>query len=391
MMKSSNDYDWPFFSDRHRKLKKEIDTWAQRQVGPLLDQQQTIDEQCRMLVRALGQSGFLQHAVIAPWGGASSHLDVRSLCLIRESLAFVHGLADFSFAIQGLGSAPISLFGSDSQKKSYLPAVARGESIGAFALSEPDAGSDVAALACEARFDGQTYVLDGEKTWVSNGGIADWYIVFARSETLPGTRGLSAFIVPADSPGLKIVERLEVMAPHPLARLRFEQCRVDPAQRLGEGGDGFRIAMETLDIFRASVGAAALGLAKRALTEALARANERYIGGSALIEHQMTQARIADMATAIDAASLLVYRAAWCKDTGARRVSREAAMAKLFATEQAQLVIDSAVQIWGGLGVKCGSVVEQLYREIRALRIYEGASEVQKLIIARQTNKDFLG
>jgi acyl-CoA dehydrogenase len=314
---------------------------------------------------------------------------VRSLCLIRETLARHEGLADFSFAMQGLGSGPITLFGGDDLKSEFLPAVRGGAKIAAFALSEPDAGSDVAAIATTARAEGGDYVLDGEKTWISNGGIADFYVVFARTGGAPGTRGLSAFVVDAEAPGIEIAERIELIAPHPLARLRFDGCRVPASRLLGAPGDGFKIAMATLDVFRSTVGAAALGMARRALDAALRRASSRQLFGAPLAELQMIQGKLADMALAVDASALLVYRAAWDKDGGAQRVTRQASMAKLHATEAAQRVIDDAVQIHGGLGVVAGHPVERLYREIRALRIYEGASEVQKVIIARQALADF--
>ncbi|HEY0836747.1 MAG TPA: acyl-CoA dehydrogenase family protein, partial [Azospirillum sp.] len=326
--------------------------------------------------------------VPASHGGVHARLDVRSLCLVRETLARHAGLADFAFAMQGLGTGPITLFGTDAQKDAYLPRVGRGEAIAAFALSEPEAGSDVAATSTTARRDGDAWVLDGTKTWISNGGIADHYVVFARTGEAPGAKGLSAFIVDADSSGLSVTERIAVTAPHPLATLRFDGCRVPADRLLGRPGEGFRIAMATLDVFRSTVGAAALGFARRALDEAVRHAGSRRLFGAPLGDLQMTQAKLADMATEVDAAALLVYRAAWTKDEGAARVTREAAMAKLYATEAAQRVIDAAVQVFGGLGVTRGHVVESLYREIRPLRIYEGASEVQKIVIARQLSAD---
>jgi acyl-CoA dehydrogenase len=307
------------------------------------------------------------------------------LCLLRETLARYHGLADFTFAMQGLGSGPISLFGSEEQKSNYLPGVRRGEKIAAFALSEPEAGSDVASISTTAIEDGDHYTIDGTKTWISNGGLADFYTVFARTGEEAGAKGLSAFVVDAETPGLKVPERIPMIAPHPLAMLEFDNCRVPETHLLGEAGQGFKIAMATLDVFRSTVGAAALGFARRALDEALKRASERHLFGAPMSELQMVQGKLADMALGIDASALLVYRAAWAKDRVADRVSREAAMAKLHATETSQQVIDDAVQIFGGLGVVAGHPVERLYREIRALRIYEGASEVQKVIIARQT------
>ncbi len=381
---------WPFFDDAHRALAERLEGWAARHVAPLGHAQTRdgVDAQSRDLVRRLGADGWLRHAVVAPHGGAAPALDVRALCLIRETLARHHGLADFAFAMQGLGAGPISLFGDDGQKRRRLPAVARGEAIAAFALSEAGAGSDVAALATTARREGGSqdgsWILDGAKTWISNGGIADFYVVFARSGEAPGAKGLSAFVVDAGTPGLEIAGRIDVIAPHPLATLRFEGCRVPADALIGAPGDGFGIAMGTLDVFRATVGAAALGFARRALDEALARVNERVLFGQKLRDFQLTQAAIAEMAVEIDAAALLVYRAAWAKDSGAARVTREASMAKLHATEAAQRVIDRAVQLFGGLGVVSGAPVETLYREIRSLRIYEGTSEIQKLVIAGQ-------
>ncbi|MBW8726777.1 MAG: acyl-CoA dehydrogenase family protein [Inquilinus limosus] len=376
--------DWPFFEDRHRVLAAELDAWAGATLPGLVDHHD-VDGSCRRLVSALGQAGWLRHAVPASHGGASERLDVRSLCLIRETLARHEGLADFAFAMQGLGTGPVTLFGSNALKDRILPPVRDGRAIAAFALSEPEAGSDVAATGTMAVPDGPDAVrIDGEKTFISNGGIADHYVVFARTGEAPGARGLSAFLVPADTPGLTVAERIEVIAPHPLATLRFEGCRVPLADRIGGAGEGFKVAMATLDVFRATVGAAALGFARRALDEALGRARDRKMFGGVLGDLQLSQATLAEMATEIDASALLVYRAAWAKDRGAARVTREAAMAKMFATEAAQRVIDRAVQLFGGLGVTRGVKVEELYREIRALRIYEGATEVQKIVIARQ-------
>ena len=374
--------DLPFFDDGHRDLAAQVDGWAATALNDI-DHHDT-DAACRRLVRQLGDAGWLRHSVPAAYGGARDELDSRALVICRETLARHDGLADFAFAMQGLGSGPITLAGSDALKSRTLPAVARGECITAFALSEPEAGSDVAAIACTARDDGDAWVLDGEKTWISNGGIADLYCVFARSGEAPGTRGLSAFVVPADTPGLHIAERIDVIAPHPLARLRFDGCRVPKGQLLGRPGEGFKLAMRTLDIFRASVAAAALGFARRALDEALRHASGREMFGQRLADFQLTQATLGDMAADIDAAALLTYRAAWAKDMGAQRVTREAAMAKLFSTEAAQQVIHKAVQLHGGDGVRSGQTVERLYREIRALRIYEGASDVQRIVIARQ-------
>jgi len=378
--------DWPFFESRHRDLAHGLEAWAREHVP--LAHGHDVDAECRALVRALGQGGWLRHAVAGTaHGGVAEAIDTRAICLTRETLARHSGLADFAFAMQGLGSGAISLGGSAEQRAAWLPRVARGEAIAAFALSEPDAGSDVAAMACAAREDGGDYVLDGEKTWISNGGIADVYVVFARTGEAPGARGISAFIVEAGMPGFEIAERIEVIAPHPLARLRFAGCRVPAAHRIGPAGEGFKLAMRTLDVFRTSVAAAALGFARRALDEALQRATTRRMFGQHLADFQLTQAKLAQMATTVDSAALLTYRAAWQRDQG-RSVTREAAMAKLCATEGAQQVIDAAVQIFGGLGVVSDMPVERLYREIRALRIYEGATEVQQLIIARELLKD---
>jgi alkylation response protein AidB-like acyl-CoA dehydrogenase len=368
--------EWPFFEGRHADLEAALDRWALDHVRGV--HSADVDADCRRLVRMLGEGGWLRYAI-----AGDAHIDTRAICLIRETLARHNGLADFAFAMQGLGSGAISLFGTDAQREHYLPRVARGEAIAAFALSEPDAGSDVAALQCAARQEGGTYILDGQKTWISNGGIADFYVVFARTGEAPGARGISAFVVDAGTPGFEIAERIDVIAPHPLARLRFDGCRIPAAQRIGAAGQGFKVAMATLDVFRTSVAAAALGFARRAFDEALAHAASRRMFGQVLADFQLTQAKLAQMATQIDASALLTYRAAWQRDRGAK-VTREAAMAKMTATESAQQVIDAAVQMFGGLGVTSGHPVEQLYREIRALRIYEGATEVQQLIIARE-------
>jgi acyl-CoA dehydrogenase len=376
--------DWPFFEDHHRALTADLDAWAARTIDHAEPAREAVDGVCRDLVAALAEGGWLRYAVPASAGGRFADLDVRSLCLIRETLARHSGLADFAFAMQGLGSGPITLAGTDEQRAAYLLAVSEGRKIAAFALSEPEAGSDVAALATSAVMDGNSWVLNGAKTWISNGGIADFYTVFVRTGEGEGARGLSAFIVDADAPGLGIEERIDVIAPHPLATLRFSDCRVPASALLGRPGEGFKIAMATLDIFRSTVGAAALGFARHGLDEALARAGSRQLFGAPMGDLQLVQGMIADMALEVDAAALLVYRAAWTKDKGAPRVTREAAMAKLYATEAAQKVIDRAVQIFGGAGVVSGNAVERLYREIRALRIYEGASEVQKVVIARQ-------
>lgn len=379
--------NWPFFDDKHRALARGLESWS----GPALacvDHSNT-DQACRDLVASLASGGWLNHATVDPENIAA--LDVRSLCLIRETLARHDGLADFAFAMQGLGSGAISLFGTEAQKREWLPKVRTGRAIAAFALTEPHSGSDVANSTMTAKLDGDHYVLDGEKTWISNGGIADVYTVFARTGDAPGAGGLSAFIVAADTPGLEIVERIEAIAPHPLATLRFVDCRMPVSAMLGVSGDGFKIAMSVLDVFRSTVAAAALGFARRALDEALKRVTTRQVQGASLFELQMVQGHIAEMAVDIDSAALLVYRAAWAKDSGAPRITREAAMAKLFSTDQAQKVIDKAVQLHGGDGVRSGETVEKLYREIRALRIYEGASDVQKVIIARHTLAAFTG
>lgn len=376
----------PFFEDRHRQLERDADGWAADAVADV-DHADT-DAACQALVRAMGKAGWLRYAVPAAWGGALDTVESRSICLLRETFARHDGLADFAFAMQGLGSGVIALAGQDSLRERWLPAVARGEAIAAFALSEPEAGSDVAAMQTRARKDGDSWILDGAKTWISNGGIADFYCVFARSSDEPGARGISAFLVEAGTPGLEIAERIDVIAPHPLATLRFENCRIPATHLLGEPGQGFKLAMANLDVFRSSVAAAALGFARRALAEALVHCRERSMFGQTLADFQISQAALADMATDIDAAALLTYRAAWLRDhTAGGRTTREAAMAKMTATESAQRVIDRAVQFFGGRGVRRGEIVESLYREIRALRIYEGATEVQKLIIAREVLK----
>jgi acyl-CoA dehydrogenase len=373
--------DWPFFDDRHRAFAAEIEAWAGANGEALhLHGDHDLDGDCRAILKALAAGGWLRNAV----PDADGKLDVRTLCLTRETLARRSGLADFVFAMQGLGSGPISLFGTSDQKARWLPGVAAGETIAAFALSEPEAGSDVAAMAMTARRDGDGWVLDGVKTFISNGGLADRYTVFARTGEGAGAKGISAFVVDADAPGFEIVERIPLMAAHPLATIRFNGCRIDGDRLLGQPGEGFRIAMGTLDVFRSTVAAAALGFSRRAFDEAAARATTRQLFGAPMSDLQLVQASLADMALKIDASALLIYRAAWLKDRGAPRVTREAAMAKLYATDEAQVVIDQAVQLFGGLGVTAGHPVERLYREIRALRIYEGASEVQKIVIARQ-------
>lgn len=365
--------EWPFFEERHRALAAEVSRWGASHLGHRTHAGD-LDGECRRLVAAYGEAGFLKHA--APRDGA---IDVRSVCICREAFAQHSGLAEFVFAMQGLGSGPITFFGSEALRAEYLPRVAAGKAIAAFAITERDAGSDLGAVATTARAEGSHVVLDGEKTWISNAGIADFYVVFARV----GEGKLSAFVVDADTRGLSVTERVDVSAPHPLGTLRLDGCRVPASKRVGEEGRGMAVALATLDEFRATVGAAALGLARRALAEATTHAKARRAFGSTLSELQLVRAKLADMATAIDAAALLVYRAAWTKDTRGRRVTREAAMAKAFATEAAQRVIDEAVQILGALGVVAGSSVETLYREIRPLRIYEGATDIQRLVIAR--------
>ena len=372
--------DWPFFSDANRAFARDLQPWAEREVASV--HSSDTDEDCRQLVRKLGAAGWLRHTVPREFGGTSEHLDVRTLCIARETLARISGLADFAFAMQGLGVGPITLFGSSLLKARYLPRVASGEAIAAFAISEQGAGSDIGAMRTTARRVGDEYIIDGEKTWISNGGIANHYVVFCRLGE--AERDYVALVVEPTDPGFSIAERIVTSAPHPLATLRFSGCRV-PANRLvGEEGRGLRVALGTLDVFRSTVGAAALGMARRALDEALAHVTKRRVFGQTLDTYQLTQARIAIMATEIDASALLVYRAAWTRDNGAPRVTREAAMAKSYATEAAQRVIDSAVQLLGGLGVVADHPVEKLYREIRALRIYEGTTEVQQLVIASQ-------
>lgn len=369
---------WPFLEERHRALAAALEEWAAAHAARLTDHHDA-DGSTRALAAALGDAGFLRHA--CPEDG---RLDVRALCLARDILARHSGLADFAFAMQGLGTGPITLFGSPELRAQVLPAVRAGRCLAAFALSEPEAGSDVAALATTATRDGSTHWrLDGEKTWISNGGIAGSHVVFARSGEAPGARGLTAFWVPGDAPGLHVAERIATAAPHPLARLCFEGVRVPDAHRIGAPGEGFRVAMATLDVFRATVGAAALGFARRGLDLLVVRATSRRLFGAALFDQQMTQAAIADSATEVEASALLVYRAAWLKDQGRPRVSREAAMAKLHATEAAGRVADRSAQLHGGLGVVQDSPPELLTREVRALRVYEGASEIQRIVIAR--------
>ncbi|HEX7121729.1 MAG TPA: acyl-CoA dehydrogenase family protein [Gemmatimonadaceae bacterium] len=372
---------WPFFEDRHRDFARGLGEWAAAALPN--HGHDDVDAVCRAMVRRYGADGWLRYVVPAAYGGAHQRLDTRTLCLARDVLARHDGVAEFAFAMQGLGSGPITLFGSEALRARYLPRVATGEAVAAFAISETAAGSDIGAMRTTARRDGPDWVLDGEKTWISNGGIADFYVVFARWPE-GGERRFCAFVVDADVPGLRVAERLEILAPHPMARLEFDGCRVPGTALVGEAGHGLRVALGTLDVFRPTVGAAAVGFARRALDEAAAHARTRMVFGQALADLQLTRARIADMATAIDAAALLVYRAAWARDTGAAHTTREAAMAKLFATEAAQNVIDDAVQLLGGRGVLSGSPTERLYREVRSLRIYEGTSEIQRLVIANQ-------
>ncbi len=368
---------WPFFEPRHRAIN--------RFAGPPPKEGRGLDDTCRALVRSLGEEGFLKLCV----ADGDSRPDVRSLAIVREMLAYQSGLADYAFAMQGLGSGAISLFGTIEQKRQWLPRVASGKAIAAFAMTEPGCGSDAANIQTSAMLDGNEWVLVGEKTYISNGGIADFYVTFARTGEGEGSRGLSAFIVPADAEGLSVIERIEVIAPHPLARLKYDNVRIPADSVVGAPGEGFRIGMETLNLFRVTVGAAALGFARRALDEAIAFASERRLGGGTLADNPVTQAKLADMALQIDASALLVYRAAWRQDIGGTDNRRAAAMAKLYATEAAQRVIDAAVQMHGGAGVTRGVKVEELYREIRALRIYEGASEVQRQIIARDLLREY--
>jgi alkylation response protein AidB-like acyl-CoA dehydrogenase len=378
---------WPFFDAHHRTLGHALREWATQALADEAPHgHDDVGAATRGLVARLGEAGWLRLVVPAAQGGTFPTLDVRALCLARETLARADALADFAFAMQGLGGGPIALFGSDAVRARYLPPIAAGEAVAAFALSEANAGSDVTAMTTTLRRDGDALVLDGEKTWISNAGVADHYVVFAR-EPEAGERAFAAVVVDADAPGFAVTRRIDVTAPHPLGTITFDGCRVPAAQRIGEPGRGLRVALGTLDVFRSTVGAAALGMARRALDEALAHARRRQVFGKALAEWQLTQARLAEMALAIDASALLVYRAAWTRDAGAERVTREAAMAKLHATEAAQRVVDDAVQLLGGQGVAVGGVVERLYREVRALRIYEGTSEIQRLVIAGELLK----
>jgi acyl-CoA dehydrogenase len=389
-MNAASHLAWPFFDEVHRVFKTELQDWTSKQFADQHghdESRDAIDRECVSLVKALGQGGWLKPAIAGKLhGGASEVIDTRTICLLREELAWHHGLADFAFAMQGLGSGAISLKGTPEQQAAYLPRVAKGDALAAFALSEPDAGSDVAAMQCSALATADGYRLNGVKTWISNGGIADFYVVFARTGEAPGARGISAFIVDANSPGLEIAERIDVVAPHPLATLQFNNVLVPHAKRIGAAGEGFKVAMATLDVFRTSVAAASLGFARRALDESIAWAKQRKMFGGTLADFQITQSKLAQMATLLDAATLLTYRAAWLRDQG-QRITQEAAMAKMTATENAQQIIDMAVQMHGGMGVKKGCIVESLYREIRALRIYEGATEVQQLIIGRDLLK----
>ena len=389
-MNSAAHLAWPFFEASHRDFKVSLQDWTSKQFAGLHghdESRDAIDKECVSLVKALGQGGWLKPAIAGKaHGGASEVIDTRTICLLREELAWHHGLADFAFAMQGLGSGAISLKGTPEQQAAYLPRVASGSALAAFALSEPDAGSDVAAMQCSATETPEGYRLNGDKTWISNGGIAHFYVVFARTGEAPGARGISAFIVDADTPGLEIAERIDVIAPHPLAKLHFNNVLVPHAKRIGAAGEGFKVAMATLDVFRTSVAAASLGFARRALDESIAWAKQRKMFGQSLADFQITQSKLAQMATLLDAATLLTYRAAWLRDQG-QRITQEAAMAKMTATENAQKIIDMAVQMHGGMGVKKGCIVESLYREIRALRIYEGATEVQQLIIGRDLLK----
>ena len=378
--------NWPFFEDHHRKLAADIESWCAREMSDF-DHDSDVDAACRNVIRKFGDAGWLRYAVPKSGGGIHERLDVRSICIIRETVARRSGLAEFAFAMQGLGSAPISQLGSDALKKKYLPGVVAGERIAAFALSEADAGSDPAAMQTTAKKSGNGYVINGSKTWISNAGVATHYIVFCRFPEA-GDKSFAAFVVDADTPGFRVSKRIQVIAPHPLGTLEFNDCYVPADALIGTEGKGMGVALGTLDIFRSTVGAAALGFARHALDESMAWTKNRKAFGQKLSDFQLTKAKLADMALAIDASALLVYRAAWTRDAGADRIPREAAMAKLFATESAQRVIDDAVQLFGGMGVVHGNPVERLYREIRALRIYEGTSEIQKLILAEQLLKE---
>jgi len=378
--------NWPFFEDHHRKLAADLESWCAREMSDF-DHDADVDAACRTVVKKFGDAGWLKYSVPKSGGGMHERLDVRSICIIRETLARRSGLAEFSFAMQGLGSGPISQFGSEALKKKFLPGVVAGERIPAFAISEADAGSDPAAMQTTANKSGDGYVINGTKTWISNAGVASHYIVFCRFPE-GGDKSFVAIVVDANNPGMRVSKRIQVIAPHPLGTLEFKDCHVGADALIGAEGKGMGVALGTLDIFRSTVGAAALGFARHALEESMAWTKNRKAFGQKLSDFQMTKAKLAEMALAIDASALLVYRAAWTRDTGQDRIPREAAMAKLFSTESAQRVIDDAVQLHGGMGVVHGSPVERLYREIRALRIYEGTSEIQKLILAEQLLKE---
>lgn len=381
--------EWPFFEDRHRQLSADLRAWCRENIGMHGDHETDADTVSSGFVQALGQAGFNAHTVPAPWGGASETLDVRSLAICRETLAYYHGLADFAFVMQGLGSGPISMFGTEEQRSKYLPPVAAGTAIAALGMTEDNAGSDSAAIETRAEDMGDHWLLNGHKTFISNGGIADQYCVFAVTDPELGTKGISCLIVEATDPGFSVPQRIDVMAPHPLGRLQFDNCRIPKDRLVGQRGQGFKVAMANLDVFRTTVGAAALGFARRALDEALARTEDRQMFGQRQADFQLTQIKIGEMATEVDASALMVYRSAWTRDVKGVRVTREASMAKNYATEAAQRIIDSALQMWGGLGVTVGTPVENLYREIRALRIYEGATEVNQMVIAKATYQGF--
>ena len=381
--------EWPFFEDHHRNLANDLERWCQKNIKDI--DHSDVDQACKDILQKLAEGGWLKYVIPKAYGGIFDDFDVRSLCIIRETLARHDGLADFVFAMQGLGSGTITLFGSEENKTEYLPFVANGEKMAAFALTELESGSDVANMTTTAELNDDHYIINGAKTFISNGGIADYYVLFATTGDAPGAKGLSAFILDADTAGLEVTERINVTAPHPLATLSFKNCKIEKTKRLGNSGDGFKAAMATLDIFRTTVGAAALGFSRCALSEAATRTNERNLFGAPLNNLQLVQGMLAECATDVDTSALLIYRAAWTRDTKERRVTREAAMAKMHSTETAQQVIDKAIQIFGGQGVVSGVKVEELYREIRALRIYEGATEVQKVIIARELLKSYEG
>jgi acyl-CoA dehydrogenase len=373
---------WPFFEDSHREFAQRFDEWAKSNIGLVAHETEDLEAECIRLVQLFGNAGWIE--TVVPLRGPGG-LDVRTICLARETLARYSGLAEVMFAMQGLGTGPITLFGTPSICNQFLPQVRAGQSIAAFALSEPEAGSDVASIATTATRVAKGWKINGVKTWISNAGIAGHYVVFARTGEAPGARGISAFIVEGDHPRLSVIKKLDIISPHVIATIRLDDCVVPHDRLLGEPGQGFKIAMATLDVFRSTVGAAALGFARRALDEAMQRVATRIVMHRPLFEQQLIQAKVADMALAIDASALLIYRSAWTRDVLKQRITRESSMAKLFSTEAAQHVVDEAVQIFGGLGVTKGNKPEELYRDIRALRIYEGASEIQRLIIARQT------